>query len=84
MVWHPRQEDWKAREPMSDLTADLEALVRRYAAACDLLPPRATLDRLGEAFRREMDLLVAEYGQAAVDKAVDALPAVRWPSVSLH
>jgi hypothetical protein len=29
----PAQEDWKAREPMSDLTADLEALVRRYAAA---------------------------------------------------
>ena len=69
---------------MSDLTADFEALVRRYAAACDLLPPRAALNRLGEAFRRQMDLLVAEYGQAAVDKAIDALPAVRWPSVSLH
>ena len=69
---------------MSDLTADLDALVRRYAAAWDSGPPRAALDRLGEEFRREMDLLIAKYGKAAVDKAVDALPAVRWPSVSLH
>jgi hypothetical protein len=80
-AWHPRRKDWEA---MTDLTAHLEALVRRYAAECDLQPPSAAIDRLGEEFRREIDLLAAQYGQAAVDKAIDALPDARWPSVSLH
>jgi hypothetical protein len=69
---------------MTNLTAHLEALVRRYAAECDLQPPGAVLDRLGEEFRREIDVLVAQYGQPAVDKAIGALPDARWPSVSLH
>jgi hypothetical protein len=69
---------------MSDLTADLDALVRRYAAEWDSGPPRADLDRLGADFRGEMDLLIAKYGRASVDEAIDAMVDPRWPSVSLH
>ena len=69
---------------MTDLTADLEALVRRYEAECDLQPPGANLDGLGKEFCEEIDLLIAKYGQAAVDKAIDSLPDGPWPSVLLH
>lgn len=69
---------------MTDLTARLEVLLRRYAAECESQPPSTALDRLGEEFRRKIDALVAQYGRRAVDKAIDALPDVRWPSVSLH
>jgi hypothetical protein len=81
---YPRRKDWEVREPMTDLIAHLEALVRRYAAECDLQPPSAGLDGLGEDFCEEVDLLIAKYGQAAVDKAIDAMPDAAWPSVSLH
>jgi hypothetical protein len=69
---------------MTDLTAELEALVRRYEAECDLQPPGADLDGLGKEFCRGIDLLIAKYGHSAVDKAIDSLPDARWPSVSLH
>ncbi len=67
---------------MTDLTARLEVLMRRYAAACVSLPPSAALDRMAEEFRTEIDLLAAKYGQKAVDKAMNAMSV--WPSVSLR
>ncbi len=67
---------------MSDLTASLEALFRRYAEAVDL-HPRA-LRRLHTEFRKDMDVLIAQFGKRAVDKAIAELPDERWPSVSLH
>jgi hypothetical protein len=69
---------------MTDLTANLDALVSRYAAEWDSEPPTAELDHLSEEFSREMDLLIAQYGQAAVDRAIDAMADAPWPSVSLH
>jgi hypothetical protein len=55
---------------------------RSYAVAIDLHPE--TIDRLCERFREELGLLVAEYGHAAVDKAIDELPDGPWPSALLH
>jgi hypothetical protein len=58
-------------------------LLRRYlieASKCQ----GAALDRLGEQYRRNIDQLVAEYGQTAVNAAMNAMPVVSWPSVALH
>jgi hypothetical protein len=67
---------------MDDLAARLQALFRSYAVAIDLHPE--TIDYLCERFREELGLLVAEYGHAAVDKAIDELPDGPWPSALLH
>ena len=66
---------------MSDLTARLEALLSLYAAACD----RGQLDggRLPEQFRKDLQLLVSKYGYKAVDAALDELPDLASPPVSL-
>jgi hypothetical protein len=66
---------------MSDLAARLEALLRIYLAAC-----QGQLDdaRSGEAFRKGLLLLMAEYGFDAVDAALDELPDQPLSSVSLH
>jgi hypothetical protein len=66
---------------MDDLTARLEALMRRYAAACD----QGQGDRAQLAFHKELQLLVAQYGQPAIDAALDEeMSDGVWPSVSLH
>jgi hypothetical protein len=67
---------------MDDLTARLEALLRLYAAA----GAEGHLDGAGlaEQFRRDLQLLVTEYGHKAVDEALDKIPDELWPSVSLH
>jgi hypothetical protein len=65
----------------SDLAARLEAVFRRYADALD--QPRATEPSPLQQFRKELNLLVAEYGQAAIDAALDEA-GEEWPSVSLH
>jgi hypothetical protein len=62
---------------MDDLTARLQALMRRYAASCDQPGPY-------QRFRKELNLLISEYGYQAVDAALDNLPEEPWPSVSLH
>jgi hypothetical protein len=62
---------------MDDLTARLESLLRR-------LRPCAEDDRMGEQFRRELELLIAEYGSQTVNAALDALPDETSSSVSLH
>jgi hypothetical protein len=69
---------------MSDLTVRLEALFRRYAANYDPHRSAATLSRMVAQFRKDFRLLIAEYGQAAVDAALDELPDAAWPSVYLH
>jgi len=56
--------------------------LRLYAAACD----QGHLDssRSAEQFRKDLQLLVADYDHDAVDAALDQLPDVASPSVSLH
>jgi hypothetical protein len=65
---------------MDDLTTLLKALLHHYAAAFDQPPD----GRLGEQFRRDMQLLVSEYGVMAVSSALDEIPDEPWPSASLH
>jgi hypothetical protein len=65
---------------MDDLNARLEALLRLYAATSD----QGDGARSSEQFRRDLALLVADYGHAAVDKALDEMPDEAWPSVDLH
>lgn len=65
---------------MDDLTARLEALLRLYAAAFD----ERQDDQLGKRFRKDLQMLVAEYGPQAVNAALDALPNAASPSGSLH
>jgi hypothetical protein len=65
---------------MDELTARLEALMRRYAAACD----RGEADR-AEGFHKGLQLLVAPYGETAIAAALDEeMSDGAWPSVSLH
>jgi len=66
---------------MDELTARLEALMRRYAAACD----KGDGDAAELAFHKDLQLLVAQYGQPAIDAALDEERSDGvWPSVSLH
>jgi hypothetical protein len=67
---------------MDDLTGRLEALLRLYAAADDNGHRNGA--RLAERFRRDLRLLVAEYGPKAVDAALEEMPDEAWPSVLLH
>ena len=66
---------------MDDLAARLKSLFRRYAAALE----QHHGDRLQVArqFSQEVDLLIAQYGQRAINAALDA-PGEAWRSVSLH
>jgi hypothetical protein len=52
---------------MDDLTARIDALFRRYAT--DLDKRRFDGIQLAKQFRMNMDLLIAKYGQAAIDAA---------------
>jgi hypothetical protein len=67
---------------MSPLTPRLLALLRSYAAAYEQGEGDAA--RLGEQFRRDMQLLVARYGHRAVAAALNEVPDGTWPSVSLY
>jgi hypothetical protein len=68
---------------MDDLVAKIEAMVRRYAA--DLNRSQADGVQLAEKFRKEMDSLLAQYGKAVIDAALDELPIGEvWPSAGLH
>jgi hypothetical protein len=73
-----------ARVAMDDLPARLEALLRRYAAGLDPLAQLPAPEEIVEHFRAEIRALVAEYGHAAVDAALDAIPRDGWPSNALH
>jgi hypothetical protein len=67
---------------MDDLTARLEALLCCYAAAIDQGQGEAA--QLADEFRKGLRMLVAEFGQSAIDAALDELPNAASPSVSLH
>jgi hypothetical protein len=67
---------------MDDLTARLQALMRRYAAYCDQYPDDCV--RLEEQLRQDLALLVAEYGRPAIDAALNGMSNDAWPSASLH
>jgi hypothetical protein len=69
--------------PMDELTARLEVLMRRTAEACD--QGKGDVPQLLKQFRKELQLLVAQYGQLAVNAALDGeISDGAWPSVSLH
>jgi hypothetical protein len=61
---------------MDELTARLEALLRRYATTYKD-------QQLGRQFRMDLELLIAEYGYEAVDTALGELPE-RPSTNSLH
>jgi hypothetical protein len=67
--------------PMDDLTARLESLFRRYAAAMN--QRHGDHAPVAKQFLEEADLLITQYGQPAVEAALDT-PDVASPSVSLH
>jgi hypothetical protein len=66
---------------MDDLTARLESLFSRCVAA--LRQRRGDHVQVAKQFFEEVDLLIARYGQSAINAALDA-PDVASPSVSLH
>jgi hypothetical protein len=68
---------------MDELTARLESLFCRYAAALD----RQNNDdggKLWEQFRKELQLLIAKYGPLAVDAAIDKIPDEAGAAISVH
>jgi hypothetical protein len=67
---------------MEHLSARLEALLRRYAAAIDQGQRQAA--QLLEEFRKSLRGLVAEFGQPAIDPALSELRDDVSPSASLH
>jgi hypothetical protein len=62
----------------------LEVLFRRYAAAYDPRDGVPVLGRFGGQFRKDMEQVIAEYGRAAIDVALEAMPKEAWPSIALH
>jgi hypothetical protein len=69
---------------MDDLSAQLEALLLRHAQAHDAGSDPAAFEKSMQRFRKDMRRLIAEFGQGAVNAALDAMPDEVWPSVSLH
>ena len=66
---------------MDDLTARLESLFRRCAAAMG--QRHGDHVQVAKQFLEEVDLLIAQYGQPAIEAALDT-PDVASPSISLH
>jgi hypothetical protein len=61
---------------MDNLTARLEALLRRHWAALDQSQDETA--KLADEFRKGLRVLVAEFGQPAIDAALNrALPDFR-------
>ena len=68
---------------MDNLTAQNDALFRRFAAELDMR--RFGGVQATRQFRADMDLLIAKYGQPAIDAALDEVFIGEvWPSASLH
>jgi hypothetical protein len=66
---------------MDDLTARLESLFRRYGAAMGERDVDGV--KLAKQFYEEADLLIAQYGQAAIERALDE-PGEALASNCLH
>ena len=71
-----------ADSPMDELTARLKSLFSRYAAALD--HRRGDGVQLADQFRKDLRMLVAEFGQPAIDAALGDLPDAASPSISIH
>jgi hypothetical protein len=67
---------------MDALIARLESLLGRYAAACE--QDKGEGGKPWEQFRKELQLLIAEYGPEAIDAALDKMPDGAGASVALH
>jgi hypothetical protein len=72
---------WKI-SPMDDLSVRLEALLRRYAAAIDRGGDETA--QLVDEFRAGLRALVAEFGQPAIDAALNEIRNEASPSKALH
>ena len=67
---------------MDDLSVRLEALLRRYAAAID--QGQDEIAKLADEFRAGLHEQVAEFGQPAINVALNELRDDASPSGSLH
>jgi hypothetical protein len=68
---------------MDDLAARLEILFRRHARALEHREDDG--EDVLEQFQKQFRLLISQYGQGAVEDALDCFRAGRdRPSVSLH
>jgi hypothetical protein len=71
------------RWTISRLELRLYSAFRRYATGLD--QRRFDGIQLAKQFRKDMDLLIARFGQAAIDAALDELPiGGARPSGGLH
>jgi hypothetical protein len=78
----PTRPNCGTRAAMDELIARLESLLGRYAATLD--QDEADRGQPWEQFRRELRLLIAEYGPAAVDAALNAMPDGAGATISLQ
>jgi hypothetical protein len=67
---------------MDELTARLESLLGRHAGTLD--QDEGDRGQPWEQFRRELRLLIAQYGPAAVDAALNAMPDGAGGAISLQ
>jgi hypothetical protein len=67
---------------MNELTERLRSLFRRYAAA--VAQRHGDPAPIAKQFSEEVDLLIAQYGQPAINAALDEVPGKAWPSALLH
>jgi hypothetical protein len=67
---------------MDELTARLESLLGRYAATLD--QDEGDRGHAWEEFRRELRLLIAEYGPEAIDAALNEMPDGAGGAISLQ
>jgi hypothetical protein len=66
------------------LSDRLQALLHLYARALDLDSCEDEAARLEERFRREVRLLVSEYGPSLVEAALDDIPDNPSPPMAPH
>jgi hypothetical protein len=69
---------------MDELTARIEVLFLRYWAIFESRERVPAVNEIVDQFRADMKLLVAEYGEAAVNAAMDNIPNHAPPSFVVH
>lgn len=67
---------------MDELIARLESLLGRYAASLERHEGDA--NQPWEQFRRELGLLIADYGPEAIDAALNEMPDGAGGAISLQ
>jgi hypothetical protein len=68
---------------MDELTARIEVLFLRYWAIPESREG-AAVNEIVVGFRDDMTLLIAEYGEAAVNAAMETIPDYAPPSFFVH